>query len=77
MQPSQHSKNTRFEETYKSNNEKTTESENPFKKGPKLHHFKKNRRLKTSSAALQLSDEGDATLDNENPPTDVQTMTIA
>jgi hypothetical protein len=30
---------------------------NPFLKGPKLHLFKKNRRLKTSSAARELPAE--------------------
>ena len=32
-------------------NESAYTNENPFAKGPKLHLFKKSRRLKTSSAA--------------------------
>lgn len=35
----------------------SNENENPFKKGPKLHLFKKSRRLKTSSAT-RTDEEG-------------------
>ena len=47
------SNNTRNETPYQIGNE----NENPFKKGPKLHLFKKSRRLKTSSAARQFSED--------------------
>ena len=33
--------------------------QNPFKKGPKLHLFRKSRRLKTSSAARTQPNEDD------------------
>ena len=53
------------------NGEKT--DENPFKKGPKLHLFKKSRRLKTSSAVRQQSDE--EMQDQEGNQVDEQTIT--
>ena len=35
--------------------------QNPFKKGPKLHLFRKSRRLKTSSATRTQQNEDDNT----------------
>ena len=48
------------------------QDENPFKKGPKLHLFKKSRRLKTSSAARQTSEDG---VSGNEDVTEEQTIT--